>query len=485
MKHRTRLLVTSNLCFSAILLLGFVASSAHAFDPNEGAAAPQSTLPSTLALTEPRTRGSSAAFPRISRVATTVAVPPIAFAPLAANKSATEPSAISFPKISAPVVAAAPSPAIVLAAPSIAKPDVISKAPEIVASSKVAASEMPKLPPVDAAVKAKAEQELSKMPVTVSPPMAKSADSFIAPLPLLAPIVSPAPVMPLPIVKTVRSSVPDVTAPVAATTMPMDVMSRDSKTILSRIPSQIDKSKREKTSRIALNRSNPDLQALDIKSGKVDAYEASGIKISVRRPGLDTNYELNRAFTALSGGDTATAIDAYKGVLSTEPLNADALFGLASVYHRQGQLDKARPLYGVLLKNYPNHREGINNFLALVSDESPQEALAELERLGQRNPDFSPIPAQEALVLNKLGYAAEARNKMLRAIELSPDNLAYKYNLAIMLDRDGNYADAADIYRVLIDASSKGAAIPTSADALQKRLNYISTATTVQRFKSN
>lgn len=303
--------------------------------------------------------------------------------------------------------------------------------------------------------------------------------TFIAPAPLIAPV----PAAPVPVAEVTPAPTP-VTAPVVATAPAIALvpatapvvnavapLSRDSKEILSHVPSKLDAEKPAKGGKLAVNRiaEMPDMQI----KGKVDAYEASGIKISVRRPGLDTNYELNRAYNALSGGDSEVAMEIYKNILSTEPKNADALFGLASLYHRQGQLQNARQLYGTLLKYYPTHRDGLNNFLALVSEESPQEALAELERLEQRNSGYSPIPAQQALLLNKLGYANEARSKMLRAIELSPDNLTYKYNLAIMLDKQGNYDDAADLYRLLLDAAMRGEAIPSSPDALQKRLNYI------------
>ncbi len=325
---------------------------------------------------------------------------------------------------------------------------------------------------------------------------AKSLQSgFIAPAPLIAPtapvphtviatqpevVVQPV-IPPLPTVVATTAAMPTMASPEsvvpAASTAPL---SRDTKAILSHIPSKLDTARPGKGGKFNVNRVTPDLADLQIKN-KVDAYEASGIKISVRRPGLDTNYELNKAFTELSGGDSEKAIEVYKNILSTEPKNQDALFGLASLYHRQGQLDKARGYYATLLKNNPNHRDGLNNFLALVSDESPQEALAELVRLEQRNPDFSPIPAQQALVLNKLGYTAEARSKMLRAIELNPDNLTYKYNLAIMLDSQGNYAEASDLYRLLINASNRGETIPASAETLQKRLNFIATAMTIAR----
>ena len=118
----------------------------------------------------------------------------------------------------------------------------------------------------------------------------------------------------------------------------------------------------------------------------------------------------------------------------------------------------------------------MNNFLVLVSDESPQDALPELERLEARNPDFSPIPAQTAIVLDKLGFKDEARAKMLRAIELAPDNMTYKYNLAIMLDHQGRVADATALYRMLIESSLRGEKVPASTDAMQRRLNYLSAA---------
>lgn len=306
---------------------------------------------------------------------------------------------------------------------------------------------------------------------------------FVAPAPLIAqpapmpePLVAPvvaAPVVVMPVPQD--SVVPAVAAPATVAYVPAEPLSRDTKAILSRIPSKLDTAKPAKGSKVSVARVSPEMHDLQVR-GKIDEYEASGIKISVRRPGLDTNHELNRAYTALSGGDSQQAIEIYRNILSTEPANADALFGLASIYHRQGQLDKARAYYGNLLKSYPSHREGLNNFLVLVSDESPQEALAELERLEQRNPDFSPIPAQQAMLLYKLGYVLEARNKMLRAIDLAPNNLTYKYNLAIMLDGQGDYANAADLYRLLLAASTRGEAIPTTAETIQKRLNFIATA---------
>jgi Flp pilus assembly protein TadD len=300
-------------------------------------------------------------------------------------------------------------------------------------------------------------------------PVAPVASPVIAPstaIKLPAPVTAGAP-QPLPVQSNFVAPAPVITA------QRTEALSTQTKTILSHIPSKIDSQKKTASQKLDLNRTNPDMKDALGEGAKVETSATNGMDIKVNHPGMDANYELNRAYTMLMGGQTQEAVNLYRSILASDANNQEALFALAATYQRLGSIEKARPLYGTLLRLNPDHREGLNNFLVLVSDESPQEALAELERLEQRNPDFSPIPAQSALLLDKLGFVVEARTKMLRAIELAPENLTYKYNLAVMLDRQGNYTDAAALYRLLIDASEKGAPIPSNNADLQKRLNYI------------
>ena len=338
------------------------------------------------------------------------------------------------------------------------------------------AVEAPMFPPVTPEVAARAQQE---MQASMAPP---PPQGFIAPAPLIpiqAADTAPIPSAPEPLATADALSQP-VMQPALPALEPIEpapaaALSNASKKIISRVPSKIDKTKPTKGGKMAVKRMSPELQSL-VKSADVESYDAVGLSIKVQRPGLDTNFELNRAYGLMVAGETTQAIEIYKNIVGSEPNNQDALFGLASLYHRTGDLEKARPFYARLLKINPDHREGLNNFLALISDEAPQEALAELERLEQRNPDFSPIPAQQALLLKKLGYMDKAQERMLRAIELAPDNLSYKFNLAVILDTNGHYQDAGALYRLLIDAAMKGEKVPVSIEILQKRLNYIAAA---------
>ena len=507
----------STLLYSSLFYLSF-SVSALAFNPDDGVAAdaPPGSLPSTRALT-----GLSATNDAPLYTPGMVKADRGYISPLAPIQMPARPL---YPtRTGTTVSTAAPTtPMPVAAMPAVT--------PAPLQTTATPAPTMPALPPVDPAVAAKAQTILAAQtqsapaPMQVAQPLAAPASGFIAPAPVLAttpmpapavtkpvtynppaaaqvqpaitapavrgpvvvakpePTMAPAPVAAVAVARPAVTPIPVVAAPVAATVvaLPSPELSDETRTILSHVPAALDAPRRE-SAKISLDRVSPEIDAVLGAKAQEDSYEAVGLSIKVRRPGLDTNYELNRAYTALMGGDTQTAIQTYKNILAVEPSNQEGLFGLAATYHRLGMTEKARPLYGMLLKVNPNHREGLNNFLVMVTDESPQDALPELERLEARNPDFSPIPAQLAMVLEKLGYPDQAREKMLRAIELSPDNLTYKYNLAIMLDRQGQTADAIALYRSLVKASLHGAPVPASLDAMQQRLNYLVTELTKAR----
>lgn len=314
--------------------------------------------------------------------------------------------------------------------------------------------------PIVATATAPAAQEVAQLP---PPPAPTGTLSSPASAPVAPTIVPPAPAVAQD--GSVLANAAQISAP---------PLSSESKQILDKIrPATPQPTPPLK--KVTVKRVSPEVA--DIVKRAEEVYESAGVSIRVSSSTVDTTSELERAYNALMGGETEVAVRIYQEILEREPTNEDALFGLAATYHRTGQVDNARPLYGRLLAQNPNHREGLNNFLILVAGESPREALEELARLENRNPRYSPIPAQMAILYDRLGEPEIARSKMLRAIEISPENWMYKYNLAIMLDRQGAYADAAALYRDIINASLQGNKLPVNVPALQARLNYIGSRT--------
>ncbi len=250
-------------------------------------------------------------------------------------------------------------------------------------------------------------------------------------------------------------------------------LSAESREMIAHIPESLEPEV-EKSSKVSLSRLDPDVMNILQASEEATVSDSSGaVGVAVKRPSYDVNYELEKAYNAVLSGDIEEAIDIYKEALSISPRNKTGLFGLATTYHRIGSLDNARALYARLLEIEPDHTEGLNNFLALVAEESPEEALPELQVLAAKHPSFSPILAQLGVLYQQLGDYNQARSNMMQAVRLSPENMTYRYNLAIMLDQQGAYAEAANVYRYLIGVSQRGVQIPADASTLQDRLTYI------------
>jgi tetratricopeptide (TPR) repeat protein len=232
--------------------------------------------------------------------------------------------------------------------------------------------------------------------------------------------------------------------------------------------------------------------SLAIQRGKFDAEfegdesilnnekEASGVKPKYEIKVEDTKTVeneismLDKGLKALVTGQYEGAIAIYKSVLVKQPKNRDALFGLATAYHKAGQRTQARQAYSDLLSKYPNFQDGLNNFLMLASEEAPKDALAELEQLSVRNPNFAPIFAQKASIYNKMGDQDKAVANFIKALLIEPDNLSYKYNLATIYDQSGNRQKARSLYSQLLEASYKGKPLPVGRQQISERLEILS-----------
>ncbi len=294
------------------------------------------------------------------------------------------------------------------------------------------------------------------------------------PEPVKAEAVKPAPA---PVAEAPPAPEPVKTPPATeASGEPAPSLSAESEKILKKIAAHPEKKKKGSSEPIDIDRSKDTEEAMGgmTSATTTEQSEAMGIKIEVKQRAVDFDYELEKAYNALIAGQSQIAIEIYKNILANEPKNKSALFGLATTYHRAGQIDMARPLYGKLLGIDPNNRDALNNFLVLLADEAPKEALTQLEKLEAANPGFSPIPAQMAVIYQKLGDTEQASGKMFKAVGLAPENLTYRYNLAIILDKQQKYDEAGKLYKQLIDASRRGETIPGNIQKIQERLTFIS-----------
>ncbi len=203
------------------------------------------------------------------------------------------------------------------------------------------------------------------------------------------------------------------------------------------------------------------------------ARDNIGIKVSVNKNEMDVDRKLTAAYSAYTSQQFETAIALYKDALRIDSRSQSGLLGLASAYQKSGQNAQARRIYGRLLEIYPGNQDAINNFLVLISEEDADAALAHIESLSRLDDSSSALAAQMAMIHYKKGNINEAIKALSKAASLSPDNVNYIYNLAVLWDIAGNKSKAMELYRQLIELYHQGSSIPGNVNDIQERLTYL------------
>ncbi|MBN8531148.1 MAG: tetratricopeptide repeat protein [Alphaproteobacteria bacterium] len=224
---------------------------------------------------------------------------------------------------------------------------------------------------------------------------------------------------------------------------------------------------------LTIEHADPAATPLTTDPAQANAPSALGITVQNTQSNLSTPQLLEEAYQALLSNQAERAIAMYSQVITREPKNELALFGLATTYQRTGQRKRALGFYETLLTNYPNHIDGMNNYLLLMAEEEPAEAKRQMELLERRTPEFAPVLAQLGMLYYKDGNLQAAAKKLGKAISLEPENLIYRYNMAVVQDKLGNVPEAIKLYALCLDAGYKGAMLPDSLDKIQRRLTFL------------
>jgi tetratricopeptide (TPR) repeat protein len=183
---------------------------------------------------------------------------------------------------------------------------------------------------------------------------------------------------------------------------------------------------------------------------------------------------IENAYLASTLGHIEAATTLYENVLRLDHNNQNALIGLASILHQSGVLLEAKKLYSKILSNNPENELALNNFLSLLSEESEDVAIAELQKLEAINHNMGIIPAQIAMIYLKQQNKQMALEYLYKAHTIAPDNSSYKYNLAVLLDQNNKILEAITFYKSLIKDYKNHKTLPCPIDIINNRLFYLS-----------
>lgn len=210
-----------------------------------------------------------------------------------------------------------------------------------------------------------------------------------------------------------------------------------------------------------------------INDGDFLEKRSDKFEITVSENSTNVGHLLKKAKTAFDIGSIEVAESFYKQILDKFPENKSALIGLGNLYYVQKDYKKAHETYLALLKKYPKDTNVILNYLTVVSDYDPDFALKEMLNLSS-DVNFAPLYASIGLLYLKVNELDSAKNYMISALSLEPENIFYIYNLAIIFDKLSDFKNAAFFYQKLVNLQDKDIIKNIPIGQISNRLKFIS-----------
>lgn len=183
---------------------------------------------------------------------------------------------------------------------------------------------------------------------------------------------------------------------------------------------------------------------------------------------------LATARRALNDGRTAAALQFFNDLRADYPSDTRVLMGRAVTLQRLGQNAEALQGYEDVLVNDPKNLDALTNMLGLIKQQNPQLALEKLQDLRNLYPYNADITTQLAVAYGQNGNLNESLRYITLAEALKPDSAYVLYNKAVLYDRLGRGAEAADMYRQLIRRAADGTLDQNlPIESIKKRLAVI------------
>ena len=176
----------------------------------------------------------------------------------------------------------------------------------------------------------------------------------------------------------------------------------------------------------------------------------------VLRNAPEVNPKVEAGYSAYTAGDLAAARSEYEQALRDEPMNRDALLGLAAIDVRGGRYESAEALYLRVLQIEPRDPQAQAALISLRSGRSdPLATESRVKSLLAADPSAHALNFALGNQLAQQNRWAEAQQEYFKAYTADPDNADFAYNLAVSLDHLRQPRQALDYYQRAISLSQK------------------------------
>jgi Tfp pilus assembly protein PilF len=181
-------------------------------------------------------------------------------------------------------------------------------------------------------------------------------------------------------------------------------------------------------------------------------------KLSISRPLPSVDPRVDAGWQAYNQGDMNAARSSYQAMLRADPMNRDALLGMAAVEIRSNRNDQAVGYYQSLLQANPRDTHAQAGLLALrgqLGDAVQTESR--VKNLLASDPDAQALYFTLGNQYAQQARWPEAQQAYFKAYTAEPENPDFAYNLAVSLDQLRQPKLALEYYRRALSLSQQRA----------------------------
>ncbi len=174
-------------------------------------------------------------------------------------------------------------------------------------------------------------------------------------------------------------------------------------------------------------------------------------------------------------GNYDGALALFHQAVSLEPNNPNFYYNLARVHHQKGrqtkdtrELEKAETYYNLCLDRDPNHTDCYRSLAVLLVEQGrKQDAFTLLERWNMRSPHLADPKIELARLYEETGDLTAAKEKLLAALQVEPNNSRALAALGHVRERQGDLVQALADYKRSLAVNPAQPKVALRAAALQ------------------
>lgn len=190
--------------------------------------------------------------------------------------------------------------------------------------------------------------------------------------------------------------------------------------------------------RTAIGTTNPlahfEAAASQPTPGKTDVAEPALHRVALKKSAPSGPSPAEQGYAAYERGDFNVARTHYETALERDPLNRDALLGLAALDTRQQNYLGAEARYMRLLEMDPRDPYAHAGMLSLRGQQDAVAAESRIKNLLAQRPDANVLHFTLGNQYAAQGRWPEAQQAYFKAYASEPTNPDYAFNLAVSLD---------------------------------------------------